>query len=49
VWRYLLGKNNKGIFNPLDDGGNGNIIDKDGNIYFTGSRSLIKLQIERTK
>jgi hypothetical protein len=45
VWRYLLGKNKKGMFNPLDDGGNGNIIDKDGNIYFTGSRSLIKLEV----
>jgi hypothetical protein len=45
VWKYLLGKSSIGIFNPFDDGGNGNIIDKDGNIYFTGSRSLIKLEV----
>jgi hypothetical protein len=46
-FRHLLGKDCRGVFNPYDDGGNGNVIDEQGNIYFTGGRSLIKLEVKR--
>ncbi len=48
-WKYFLGKDCRGVFNPYDDGGNGSIIDRFGNIYFTGGRSLIKLEIINDK
>ncbi len=46
--RKSLGKNCKKFGNPLDDGGNGNVMDENGNIYFaTGAGTLTKL--EKTK
>ncbi|QCX01567.1 hypothetical protein FGM00_16160 [Aggregatimonas sangjinii] len=43
-FRKHLGKACRKLFNPYDDGGNNNVIDDKGNIYFSGGGSVIKLQ-----
>lgn len=43
-FKYKLGSNCRKMFNPFDDGGNNNIIDEQGNIYFSGGGSLLKLE-----
>ncbi len=43
-FKYKLGTMCKKLFNPYDDGGTNNIIDDEGNIYFSGGGSLIKLE-----
>jgi hypothetical protein len=32
------------FFNEFDDGGKGNTIDENGNMYFAGGGSLIKIE-----
>ncbi len=45
VMRHLLGPESGMITNdPYYDAGNNNIIDEDGNIYFAGGKSVIKLE-----
>ncbi|MEO1627843.1 MAG: hypothetical protein AAFV25_22030, partial [Bacteroidota bacterium] len=44
-FRYLLGPEGTFLNDPFYDAGNNNIIDENGNIYFPGGGSLIKLEI----
>ncbi|GMN11666.1 hypothetical protein MTsPCn9_28490 [Croceitalea sp. MTPC9] len=44
-FKKYLGKSCKALKNPLDDGGCNNIIDEEGNIYYAGGASLVKLEI----
>jgi hypothetical protein len=46
VMRTLLGPEQGAFFlNVFDDGGNGNVIDEEGNIWYTGGSSLVKLEV----
>jgi hypothetical protein len=42
--KVLLGKSCKKLANPFDDGGNANVISENGEIYFAGGASIIKLE-----
>jgi hypothetical protein len=42
--KFLMGKRCRLLFNEFDDGGNGNTLDENGNIYFAGGGSLIKIE-----
>ncbi|MGD1841371.1 MAG: hypothetical protein ACFB0B_10810 [Thermonemataceae bacterium] len=44
AFKQFLGKSCKKLKNPYDDGGCNNIIDEEGNIYFAGGASLVKLE-----
>ena len=44
VFRKHLGKACKWLNNPWDDGGCQQIIDEDGNLYYAGGASLVKLE-----
>ena len=44
-FRQLLGGEGTFLDDPFYDGGNNNIIDENGNIYFPGGASLVKLEI----
>ncbi len=43
--RYQLGPEGTFLDDPFYDGGNANIIDEEGNIYFPGGGSIIKVEI----
>ncbi len=43
-FRKFLGRSCKRLFNPFDDGGNQQIIDEEGSIYYSGGGSLVKLE-----
>jgi Secretion system C-terminal sorting domain len=42
--RFFMGNRCRQLFNEFDDGGNGNTIDENGNIYFAGGGSLLKIE-----
>ena len=44
VLRKLLGPEGTFLDDPFYDGGNGNVIDEKGNIYFAGGASLVKVE-----
>ncbi|MEO1434095.1 MAG: T9SS type A sorting domain-containing protein [Bacteroidota bacterium] len=44
LFRQLLGGEGTFVNNSYDDGGNNNIIDENGNIYFSGGSSLLKVE-----
>ncbi len=44
-FRYLLGPEGTFLDDPFYDAGNNNIIDEEGNIYFAGGASLVKVEI----
>ena len=44
-FRQLLGPEGTFLDDPYYDGGNNNIIDEDGNIYFPGGSSIVKVEI----
>lgn len=48
AFRQLLGPEGTLLNDPFYDGGNNNIIDEEGNIYFAGGASLVKLEVDRT-
>ena len=48
-FRQHLGRSCRRLFNPYDDPGDQNIIDEEGNIFFTGGGSLVKLEIVRER
>lgn len=43
--RYLLGPEGTFLNDPFYDAGNNNVIDENGNIYFAGGASLVKVEI----
>ena len=43
--RLYMGPEQEFLTNTFDDGGSGNIIDENGNIYFAGGASLVKIEI----
>ncbi len=43
-FRKYLGRSCKRLRNPYDDGGNQQVIDEKGTIYFSGGASLVKLE-----
>ena len=45
AFRHLLGPEGTFLNDPFYDAGNNNIIDEQGNIYFAGGASLVKLEI----
>ena len=47
AFRRVLGPEGTLLNDPFYDGGNNNIIDEEGNIYFAGGASLVKLEVDR--
>ncbi|MEM8898937.1 MAG: T9SS type A sorting domain-containing protein [Bacteroidota bacterium] len=48
AFRQLLGPEGSLLNDPFYDGGNNNIIDEEGNIYFAGGASLVKLEVDQS-